>query len=895
MKKGVTQVPPARPGGLLRRCSMAALAALATGSFALGATTCAWAQDTRLEQAQGAQFDVPAGTLSSALLRFGSQAGLQFNVDSRLTDGKRTPGLHGRYSVEGGLTELLAGSGLTFRFSGPRSVVIEALPDTGDARVLGPLRIEGADSGAAVNGVNGSTDATATEGTGSFTSGALGIASKTPLSIKDTPQSVSVVTHQRLVEQNITDFSSLMNHAPGITTITGGNGPLEAQFYSRGFRIQRMQLDGGAPLDIQNANWGLVPQLDMAVYDHAEILRGADGLFNGYGDPGGVISLVRKRPLDHFQAIGEAQVGSWSNYRTTFDVTGPLALDGRLRGRAVAVWQDQNFFYDTASNEKKLVYGVLDYDLTPSTLVGLGASRTWQDSVPFTSGLPRYQDGTDLGLPRATCLCFPYNRYDIDTTEVFGWLEQSFGEHWSLKANLARTKQERSWKYGTVSGTVNPITRQGAFLSQTMGDGVSTQTTADLTLAGSFELFGHRQQLMVGTNYAKADGGGMTTYTAPLSSFSNTAPVDVLNFDPNDPAYYERTSGLRSLYYPKHLTEQQGAFATLRLTFWEPLHLNLGVRYSRFKRDTEYLGYCTTAGGCTDWATGETYAQGAQWSHITFDYDTDDVSWPPTVALVYDASDTVSVYASFTDIYQEQTTSVDFSGNPLDPITGSNIEAGVKWAAGDGRLNATLALYRVEQDNIAAYAGYSPDFVYDGVHICCYNRDSDLRRLSEGVDLEVTGELLPGWQIAASYTWNDNKEEGSDSWNNGDPLQSRFPKQLFKLWSSYQFQGGDWLQRLSVGGGVNAQSRGYYRGRVCLGFDETGAICTGGNVAYDFEQGFYAVFAARAAWRIDNRWQVALNLNNLLDRRYYQTIGNTVSGNWYGEPRNFTLSLRGQF
>ncbi len=83
-------------------------------------------------------------------------------------------------------------------------------------------------------------------------------------------------------------------------------------FYSRGFAIERLQIDGGAPMDIGHpTSYGLIPQIDMAEYDHAEVLRGADGLFNGYGDPGGVINLARKRPLDHSQLVVEGQYGSW--------------------------------------------------------------------------------------------------------------------------------------------------------------------------------------------------------------------------------------------------------------------------------------------------------------------------------------------------------------------------------------------------------------------------------------------------------------------------------------------------------------------------------------------------------------------------------------------------------
>lgn len=864
-------------------------AAAFAGGLAMGISPLASAQQPPQAQRTTHDFDVSAGPLSAALLRFGTQSGLQFNVDSKLTDGKRSAGVHGKYSIEGGLAELLAGSGLTFRFAGPRTVVIETLPDVGGARVLGPLRVEGAGAGSAisdVNGVNGSTDITATEGTGSYTSGALGIASKTALSIKDTAQSVSVITHQRMIEQNITDFAQLMNQATGISTITTGNGPLQAEYYSRGFRIQRMQLDGGAPLDIADENFGMVPQLDMAIYDHAEILRGADGLFNGYGDPGGVISLSRKRPLDHFQTVVEAQVGSWANYRATLDVTGPLAQQGRLRGRGVLVWQDQNYFYDVASNRKKLAYGVLEYDLTPSTVVSAGVSYTKQDSVPAVSGLPRYYNGDDLNLSRSTSFTLPWNRYAFDTTEVFGRVEQTLGEYWNLKLNAAHTKQERSWIYGGVSGAVNPVTLAGPVLSQSMGDGASTQTTADLTLDGSFELFGHRQKLVVGANYAKADGAGLTEYTAQQS---DDVDVDVMNFNPNDPAYQANMSGVRSLYYPEYLKSQWGAYATLQLTLWEPLHLNVGVRHSRIKRSNEYWTYCTTASGCLGAAFGE------RRSIISSKYDTKDTSWPPSVSLVYDVNKTVSVYASYTDIYQEQAVSLDMSGKALDPMTGSNIEAGIKWAGRDGRLNTTFSIYRVEQNDVASYVGRFPGYVSDGVHSCCYTTDTDLTRLSKGADLEVTGEVLPGWQLAASYTWNDNKEEGNDSYRDGLALQTRLPKHLIKLWSGYQFQEGTWLQRVNIGAGVNAQSRGDYRGTTCLRFEQGTGTCVGGTARYNFSQGFYAVFSARAAYQIDDRWQLALNINNLLDRRYYQTIGNAASGNWYGEPRNYTLTLRGQF
>ncbi|WP_130466497.1 TonB-dependent siderophore receptor [Corticibacter populi] len=878
---------------MVQGCAKGALVAVAAGAFALSVAPVASAQEARAQQGQTRDFDVPAGPLSAALLRFGAQSGLQFNVDSRLTDGKRTEGLRGTYSIEGGLTQLLAGSGLTFRFAGPRTVVIEVLPDAGSTRMLGPLRIEGDGSSRAVAGNNGSTDVTATEGSGSYTSDALSIASKMPLSIKETPQSVSVVTHERIVEQNLTDFSALMAQSTGVSTITGSNGPLEAEFYSRGFRIQRLQSDGGAPLDIASTTkWGMVPQLDMALYDHAEILRGADGLFNGYGDPGGVISLTRKRPLDHRQVVAEVQAGSWSNYRATLDATGPLGLDGRLRGRGILVWQDQDYFYDVAHNEKKVANGVLEYDLTSSTVVSLGVSRTWQDALPFAGGLPRYIDGSDLRLSRDTCLCFPWNSYDFDTTEFYGMVEQELGPNWNLKLNVTRTKQERTWHYGMVQGAVDLVTGEGPLQQQLKEDGASTQTAADFTLSGSFELFGHEQLLVVGANYMEADGAGLTRYI-PVDYESSDTPVNVFGFDPSDPAYAAAGNLTPYQRYPTYRSRQSGAYANLRLTFWEPLHLNIGLRYSTMKQQEVLQSLCEFSTGCLDWTTFEPRELGQVYDTYPFGYSTNNFSWPPTFSLVYDVADDVSVYASYSDIYVEQSLMLGHDGKAVDPVTGSNIEAGIKWAARDGRLNATLSAYRIEQEGFAYLDGdlTSPD---GGTHFCCYVTDTDLQRVSRGVDVEVTGEILPGWQVAASYTRNSNEETGELSFSNGLPLQSRLPKHLFKLWTSYQFQGDGWQSRLNIGGGINGQSRSYYAGLACP-VDAVTGECTSAATAFEFEQGSYAVVSARAGWKLDDRWTLALNINNLLDRTYYQTVTNSSSGNWYGEPRSYTLSLRGQF
>lgn len=857
------------------------------------------AQTSAAQQDQTVDFDIPAGSLSSTLLRFGQQSRLQFNVGSDLTDGKRSAGVKGKLSAEAALRALLAGSGLTFRFSGPRTVVIEAAPEVGDARVLGPLRIEGASSGTAVNGINGSSDTTATEGTNSYTTGAMSIAGKSPQSIKDTPQSVTVVTQQRMQDQNITNFTDLMTKSTGISVVTGTDSGTSA-FYSRGFAIDRVQVDGGAPMTVSDTYVnGNSSAIDLAIYDHAEILRGADGLYNGYGDPGGVINLVRKRPLDQQQVIVEASYGSWSNFRTMIDASAPLGFDGKLRGRAVLAYEDRDFFYDVANSRKTTTYGVLEYDGLPATTFRAGFSLSRSDATPFGRGLPRYEDGSDLALSRDTCLCFPWNRRSSDTDEYFLGVDHDFNDQWSAKLNITQSEQFRSQKIGTIMGAVNASTMKGpTFASGIMGKIGSTQFAVDATLLGSFAAFGREQRVTAGMNYMSADGAGGGSYRNLL--VSPAMPIDVFDFDPF--AYVEPASSLQTNYRKKHDIAQYGGYLSLGLHLIDPLRVNLGVRYSGYKYDAIQHVLCQVANpaaGCPN--------VGAVSRETRTNYSSSDFSWPPMISASYALSESLTAYASYTDIYRDQSTYVTTDGQPIEPLTGGNMEVGLKWEAKDGALNASLSLFRLRQVNYALFVGYgdyesSNGTLPDGLHSCCYSNEADRERLSEGLDLELTGEIMDGLQVAFGYTYNETSQEGSYyGANQGQPLVTQVPKHLLKLWGTYQFGSGQYLSRLSIGGGLTAQTASYTSGSACVEFvvvnnpdGSTTNRCTR-NAPFDFTQGSYAIMSARIGYALDAKWNVALNINNIADTTYYQTAGLSTGGNWYGEPRSYMLSLRGRF
>jgi TonB-dependent siderophore receptor len=899
LQPGGTNMTMNKPSKTARRSWALIGTALAGCLAAQPALAAGQPQASASRATQEQAFDVPAGPLATALLQLGTQAGVQFNIDSRLTEGRSTAGLRGRYSVEQALATLLAGTGLTYRFTGPQTIVIEALPDVGDARMLGAVRVEGATmngrGGAIgpsdVNGINGSNDVTATEGTGSFTTGGTSVASKEPRALKDTPQSVSVITSAQLEEQNLNSFPDLMAQMPGVSVVTGAAGAIRQEFYSRGLRVQRAQIDGGAQIDISNSAQALNPQFDMGIYDHAEILRGADGLFNGYGDPGGVISLQRKRPLDRRQALVEGQVGSWNNFRASVDITGPIALDGRVRARGVAVWQDREFFYDTANTRKGLLFGSVDFDATDTTLLNVGASQTWLRGNNFAVGLPRYTDGGDIGLPRDTCLCLPDSRFSIVTNELFARFEQAIGKSWNLRANVTRLEQKTRSLTGNISGAVIRETGTGPLLLHVRSQTASTQFTADVTLNGSFRMFGQDQRLVVGGNYSNADGGGAASFSA---IGLQRIPVDVLNFNPADPRYRRTATFFPTAFTPVDLNRQLGAYATLDLTVWSPLHVAVGLRYSKRKTRTVNDFRCVQATGCTN-ESGQPVAQGQTELLDEVSNTTEDFVWPPNVSARLDITKNLTAYGSYTRIFGDQSILLDAQRNPLPPFTGNNVEAGVKWAPNGGRTNLSLSVYRIKQQRIGIFSTFDPTFPFGGSTVCCYVTAPDFYRLSEGVDAEVTGEIVPGLQVAASYTYNRNENRGTALFNDGLPLQSRFPAHIYKVWLSYQPRRQDWLGRLNVGAGVNGQSSTFVRGLVCPQTNPVTGFCQVRQQGFQFVEPPYAIVAARIGYTFNDRLSAAININNMFDKKYYQTVGVPGSGNYYGEPRNVLFSLNAKY
>lgn len=649
---------------------------------------------------------------------------------------------------------------------------------------------------------------------------------KMPLTLRETPQSVSVIDRERIEQQNLFSLDEVMQQATGVTVQPFQL--LTTAYYVRGFKVNSFELDGVPAMLGETAG---SPQ-DMAVYERVEILRGANGLLHGSGNPAATVNLVRKRPQREFTASTTLSAGSWDRYRGEVDVGGPLTASGNVRGRVVAAYEDRDYFYDVGKQDTQLLYGVSEFDLSPDTLLTVGAQYQTIDSVTNMAGVPMAKDGSSLNLPRSTYLDVDWDRFKWTTRRVFGALEQQLPNDWKAKVAAEYQDADSRLRYAGAYGAIDPLTGDGGQLMGAAYKFESTQKSVDASLTGPFTLFGRRHELLVGSNYSQGETEQHTAnFTTPVST-----PVNVYRWDPHSVP----KPGIGAYSSPgSTTTTSKGVYALTRFKLLEPLTLVVGGRANWWDQD----------------APGGRFKPGRETT--------------PYGGLIWDFAQHWSWYASYAEVYQPQTGQT-WSGELLKPVEGKTYETGVKGELADGRLNVSLAAFRIDLEN-----NPQVDPEHPGVGPTTYYISGGKVR-SEGFELEGTGYITPNWSLSAGYTYTTTEYLKDTLSNSGERYAAFTPRHMLRLWTQYELPWQE--RRWSVGGGVQAQSD---------------FSAQSGSVA--MAQGGYALLNARVAYRIDEHWTASLNGNNLADRKYYQSLSNPNWNNRYGEPRSLNMTLRGTF
>ena len=654
------------------------------------------------------------------------------------------------------------------------------------------------------------------------------------LAPREIPQSVSIISHQRIEDQKLDDIIDVLANTTGVTSTQSDSERTE--FYARGFYIDAYQFDGLPTQMVQNWSYG-DSGLDLALYDRVEVVRGATGLLSGAGNPSASVNLVRKH-ADSAELAGSVSVnvGSWGRTRTTVDVGSALNASGTVRGRVIGSYLDTDGQMDRYNQRKTLGYAVIDADLTPDTQLSVGYDYQQKRANGATwGGFPMlYSDGSRTGYDESFNASPNWTYWDTTSKRAFATLQHAFSNGWKFKVGATHdeTKADDKLFYPAY----NDWTTGASNFDKATGTGISPSagfynterkvTGVDGYVDGPFQLFGREHQFMAGLSYNKREyanygdyqvGGAGQTWD-PFASYLNwTGNISEPNWNP------------LALASEGTITQKAG-YAAARLSLADPLKLIIGARY-------------------TDW---KSEGEGADRAHKVT---------TPYAGLVFDINGTYSTYASYTEIFQPQTLK-DRNGSYLDPVDGKSYEVGVKGAWFDNRLNASLAVFRIEQDNVGQATGEpvqgsQNEFAYRAAR----------GTVSRGFEFELNGELAPGWNA----TFGASRYVAKDI--NGADINTNLPQTALKLFTSYTPQS---LQELTVGGGANWQNRIYY------------PVPAYGRI----EQSGYALVSAFVRYRISPEFSVQANLNNLLDKKYLSQINGYGA---YGDGRNGSLTFTWAF
>lgn len=673
-----------------------------------------------------------------------------------------------------------------------------------------------------------------TEKSGSFTAPAVTVF-KGAQSMRSIPQPVTVLTRQLLDERLLPDLHDVLQTTPGVTVDYTDSE--RVTFHSRGHAIDSLQVDGLT----FSFSGSAFAQPDTAVLDRIEILRGASGMLRGSGNPSATVNMVRKLPTKDAQGSLGLTLGSWNRKRLEADVSGPLNAAGSLRGRVVAVADEKDFFQKTREEGRKVFYGVLQADVAARTTLTASFQHTDLDATGAWGNLPANLDGSPLNLPRDTYLGAPWNQWNRTNQQTFAGLEHRFANDWTLKVAGAYTKfrlDDFVQSYiARPAGQTNPYTM--GVTSSVYSGAANDQYTLGATADGPFTLLGRKHHLVTGVESLR----NKATDSVGAGNL-NPITVDIRTWNP---ATYAAPTHVPGAVGPATNTRQQGVFSTARFSVTDPLTVIVGGRLSWWNVKAP--------------TAAASYSVGREFT--------------PYVGAVYDLSNQLSAYASYTEIFAPQNVK-DASGNTLAPVTGRDYELGLKGEFLDGALNAQVSLFRISNvgKGVEDTSSASPCLPY---YTSGYCRIAEGETRSEGFELELGGALAPGWQVSGGYTNTRTKYlRDSTASNVGLPLRSNDPKHLLRLFTSYK--PGGLLQGLTVGGGVNLQSDTYVR---------AGTVTA--------RQGGYATYNAMLGYDINKTYTVQLNVNNLTDKVYYKKYAATGISNYYGDPRNVMLTLRATF
>lgn len=779
-------------------------------------------------------FNIPPQLLADALTAFGQQSGLQITSEASVVAGLSTRGVSGSYAPEAALRILLDGTRLTYRFTDAHTVMVErALSPLGDAR----LRLEPTTGGGQAIKIEETQVTGEREQEHGYVALDATTATKTDTPILETPQSVSVVTGDLIRDRKPQDTNDALATVPGF--VPGVEYLFDQAYSLRGFQV------GGDTLYQKYRDGRRFPQtvpLDPDLIERIEVIKGPASVLYGQAEPGGLVNYVSKRPfLEYTGGWIEQSFNRFNQFKTVVDVNG--AFGSQVAVRLPLAFATGDSFRNLVGSETYNAAPSFIWKLNEQTRFSLLTTLGRKEQTDDTIGKP-IVDGEILALPRSRFLGEPSFKNAIEHANVSVELEHRFTEDVALHSSYTYFITDRDVNYA-LNNFTSPLTgtRLERFGGTDRAKFEGHQTQHDLTFKTS--VFGMRHELLLGVDALWGSRDSRITIGFLPS-------IDIFN-----PVYDATLSGpfIFDNYRGVIDSRQIGLYVQDQVTLLENLPaihkliLLYGGRWDFAKENFD--------------ASGTIFFATPLPARITND------EFSPRAALLWMPTKQLSLYSSYSESFNPQdpeafVTAVN--GNPK-PTLSEQYEVGVKYQLLP-RLFTSASAFHITKTNIPA-----PDPANPLLTILT----GEVR--SRGVEFEVNGEIVPGWQVAAGYGFIDSKITKDDSGNVGKRLFAA-PKNVFGLWTSYTFPANSPFAGLGVGGGVNHLSRVFT--------DNANLVSVPAYTIADL-----------ALWYRPQRWgrftpEFALNLKNVTDKHYF-IAGNGFNAVQDGAARSVVGSIRFPF
>ena len=572
-------------------------------------------------------------------------------------------------------------------------------------------------------------------------------ATRLDLALRDTPQSVTVVTREKMDDFKLNSVNDMLATTPGVTVESVETD--RVYYTARGFDITNFQYDGvGVPFVFGN----VTGNFDTALYNQVDIVRGANGLMSSTGNPSATVNFVRKRPGKELAASSTLTLGSWGNKRLDVDVSTPISED--WAARFVLARDQGDSWLDRYHRTKTVASAIVEGKLTRDDKVALG--YTYQKSAAtgaMYGALPLYfSDGSPTNYAGSASTGADWAFSNAEVHSGFAEWTHQFANGWSSKVTTTYNVSPSRWQMLFVSGAQDRATGLGLSSYTSLYNSDFKQKMVDAQVSGKFALAGRSHDISLGGAWSDSRISSNSSMGADTGTAlpGNTA-VDGSYPRPDFPAAADNGG---------YSDKRKNAYVAVRWNLADDVKLLTGANHA--KVDTAGLSYGVSSYRAASKTT-------------------------PYVGLVYTINPVLSAYGSYTTIFNAQS-EIDVNRQTLAPVEGKTYELGLKSELFGGKANLSGAVFKTKQTNAAQQIGYLGfDAYYEGI-----------KAESQGVEVEFSGQLARNWQASIGVT------QMSITGDDGTAARTFIPRKAIKTATTYRF---DSLPQLKVGATVNTQSK----------------------------------------------------------------------------------------